>query len=158
MFPIPPSGLMGPSATLAWSRPWLLARLLRLQWEGLPLGSPEALGEAILGNGLRHSSAAAYGARLQNESRRATLDLYWPAVTDVMRLRGTPALVLGAVRDRLIPALHVQETAAIVGTFPHFFADMGHAMMLETGWERVAERIHGFLDERAVASAEPAFG
>lgn len=37
------------------------------------------------------------------------------------------------------------RTAAIVGGSPHLFPGMGHAMMLETRWEKVAERIHEFL-------------
>ena len=148
MASVPPTGLMGPAITMAWSRPWLLGRLFEIQSQGVHLASPDTLREAVFWNHVPERLAASYMRRAQNESRRATMDLYWPAVMNLAPLRRTPALVVGAKHDRLISALHVQQTAALVGAWPHLFADMGHAMMLEPGWEAVAERIHDFLAQR----------
>lgn len=44
--------------------------------------------------------------------------------------------------------MHMQRTAAIVGGSLHLFPGMGYAMMLETRWEKLAERIHEFLMAR----------
>lgn len=148
MASVPPTGLMGPAITMAWSRPWLLGRLYEIQSQGTHPASLGILREAVFWNHVPERLAASYVRRAQNESRRATLDLYWPAVMNVAPLRRSPALVVGARRDRLISALHVQQTAALVGAWPHLFADMGHAMMLEPGWESVAQRIHEFLARR----------
>lgn len=148
MASVPPTGLMGPAITMAWSRPWLLGRLFEIQSQGVHVASPDTLREAVFWNHVPERLASSYLARVQNESRRATLDLYWPAVMNVAPLRQVPALVVGAKHDRLISALHVHQTAAIVGASPHLFPDMGHAMMLEPGWETVAERIHEFLTAR----------
>jgi len=146
---VPPTGLMGPAITMAWSRPWLLARLFEIQSQGMEVVSPETLREAFFWSDVPERQAASYLMKVQNESRRATLDLYWPAVMNLARLRQVPALVVGARRDPLISALHVQQTAAIVGTSPVLIPGMGHAMMLELGWEDVADRIHGFLTRQA---------
>lgn len=148
MASVPPTGLMGPAVTMSWCEPWLLRRLFEIQSQGGHVASPDTLREAVFWNDVPKRLAASYLARVQNESRRATLDLYWPAVLNVARLRRIPALVVGASQDRLISPMHVQQTAALVGATPHLFADMGHAMMLEPGWENVAERIHEFLTAR----------
>ena len=148
MASVPPTGLMGPAMTMAWFRPLLLGRLCEMQLQGVHVAGLDTLREAVFWNHVPEPQANSFLARAQNESRRATLDLYWPAVMTLAPLRRSPALVVGAKRDRLIAALHVIHTAALVGASPHLFPDMGHAMMLEPGWETVAERIHDFVTER----------
>ena len=146
MASVPPTGLMGPAMTMALLQPWLLGRLYEIQWGGGSLAGQKTLREAFFWKDMPAALVLSYLARVQNESRRATLELYWPAVPDLLRLRRVPALVLGARQDRLIAVPHVYQTAALLGTSATLFPDMGHAMMLEPGWEEVAEHIHGFLE------------
>jgi alpha-beta hydrolase superfamily lysophospholipase len=55
-------------------------------------------------------------------------------------------LVLGAAHDTIIvPQREIRRTAAVYGTKAEVFPDMGHDMMLEPGWQAVAERIDGWL-------------
>jgi pimeloyl-ACP methyl ester carboxylesterase len=60
----------------------------------------------------------------------------------------TPLLVLGAECDGSIKPYEVQATAAAYQTEAEFFPDMGHNMMLEVGWQAVAERIGSWLKAR----------
>jgi hypothetical protein len=57
----------------------------------------------------------------------------------------TPLLVLGAQNDGAHTAKEVRATARAYHTDAEFFPNMGHAMMLEAGWDGVAERIHNWL-------------
>jgi hypothetical protein len=45
----------------------------------------------------------------------------------------------------MVTHAEVRATAHAYGTEPEFFPDMGHNMMQEPGWIRVAERIDGWL-------------
>ena len=53
----------------------------------------------------------------------------------------TPVLVIGASDDRLITPGEVHATARAYNTQATFFPDMGHAMMLDVGWQAVADSI-----------------
>jgi pimeloyl-ACP methyl ester carboxylesterase len=63
---------------------------------------------------------------------------------------GTPLLVLGAEEDRSVITREVHATARDYGTRAEMFAGMGHNMMLEPGWPRVAGRIQTWLDGRGI--------
>ncbi|MBN1137273.1 MAG: alpha/beta hydrolase, partial [Anaerolineae bacterium] len=62
----------------------------------------------------------------------------------------TPLLVLGAADDRLISPSEVEATAQAYGVRAEFFPNMAHDMMLEDGWQMVADRILGWLDEQGL--------
>jgi hypothetical protein len=52
---------------------------------------------------------------------------------------------LGAEHDACFSQDEVRKTARAYGTEAEFFRDMGHNMMLEPGWQTVAERIDSWL-------------
>ncbi|MDT5017935.1 MAG: hypothetical protein QOD39_4095 [Mycobacterium sp.] len=56
-----------------------------------------------------------------------------------------PMLVLGATSDATRIDGDVAALARNYRTNAELFPDMGHMMMLEPGWEAVAERIDGWL-------------
>jgi len=62
----------------------------------------------------------------------------------------TPMLVLGAADDGAFTQDEVRGTASAYGTDAHFFSDVGHDMMLEPGWQAVAERIVQWLGHRGL--------
>ncbi|MGB0682379.1 MAG: alpha/beta hydrolase [Magnetovibrionaceae bacterium] len=146
MASVPPTGLMGPAITMAWFQPWLLWRIGEIQHQGVDIARPETFREALFREDIPEELAATYMSRAQNESRRATLDMYGPAVSDPWRLRVFPALVMGAQMDRLIAPMHVRQTAAIVGTTARLLPDLGHGMMLERDWESAAKVLLEFLE------------
>jgi pimeloyl-ACP methyl ester carboxylesterase len=90
-----------------------------------------------------------HAGRLQEDSRRAGLDS--PRFTrNSPKHVTTPLLVLGAGCDRMLIPREVHETARAYGTEAEFFPNMGHSMMLEPGWQAVAERIVGWLTGRGL--------
>jgi alpha-beta hydrolase superfamily lysophospholipase len=82
--------------------------------------------------------------KLQDESYLAFLDVLAPSRPRPTRQRA-PMLVLGAARDGIIAAAHVHRTARAYGTRAEIFDGMGHDMMLEPGWQRVADRIDAWV-------------
>lgn len=81
--------------------------------------------------------------RLQNETRRMTPDglfrLPKPALVN------TPLLVLGAELDDCFMPDEIHSTAEAYRTRAVIVPGMGHDMMLEPGWQDVAEHIDGWL-------------
>jgi len=57
----------------------------------------------------------------------------------------TPMLVLGDAFDGIFTTEEIRATARAYGTEAEIFPDMGHDMMLEPGWQAVAERIDTWL-------------
>jgi pimeloyl-ACP methyl ester carboxylesterase len=88
-------------------------------------------------------------ARLQPESARAMNQMMFGNLPEPERIT-SPLLVLGAVDDGLFKQDEVRATARVYGADVVFFPDMGHDMMLEPGWQAVAERIVQWLGHRGL--------
>jgi pimeloyl-ACP methyl ester carboxylesterase len=146
MASMPPQGYL--RSGLRWIRrhPWHFAKL-SATGKSLPyVSTPELARERFYCEYTPDAVVSRYAARLQEESARAGLDglvkLPRPA-----RVR-TPVLVLGAAEDGAVTQDEVRATAKAYGTQAEFFAQMGHNMMLEAGWNDVAQRIDSWLSER----------
>jgi len=61
------------------------------------------------------------------------------------RERCPPMLVLGAERDIMVPPAQAEQAARHYGTEAEIFSGMGHVMILEAGWQEVADRIIAWL-------------
>jgi pimeloyl-ACP methyl ester carboxylesterase len=91
---------------------------------------------------------AACTSRLSSESARVLYrDLLFRHLAEPKRVTA-PVLVLGAELDGFFTPREVAATARAYRTEPVMFAGMGHNMMLERGWEAVADRIDRWLGER----------
>ena len=84
-------------------------------------------------------------SRLGAESARVLYrDLLYRHLARPKRVTA-PVLVLGAELDGFFTPREVAATARAYRTEPVMFAGMGHNMMLEHGWEAVADRIDEWL-------------
>jgi pimeloyl-ACP methyl ester carboxylesterase len=95
----------------------------------------------------------ACAARLQDESFFAFLDLMF--VTTRPREVRAPVFVLGAELDAFLTIDEVVRTARAYGTEPEIVPDIGHDMMLDQGWQAVADRVGALagaltLEQKAV--------
>ncbi|MEO8179500.1 MAG: ketoacyl reductase [Deltaproteobacteria bacterium] len=90
-------------------------------------------------------------ARLQDES--------YPAFIDTMialprpRRVQVPVLVLGAERDSIFTVAEVRSTARAYRTEAEIFPDMGHDMMLDTDWWKVAARVDTWVRDTQATGA-----
>ena len=139
----PPQGLL--RSGLRWLRrhPWHFAKL-SVSGESLPyVSTPELARERFFSPNTPEELVRRYAARLQEESSRSGIDglLQLPSPARVR----APLLVLGASEDGAVTPEEVRATARAYRTEPVFFSGMGHNVMLEPGWEVVAERIDEWL-------------
>ena len=148
MCSMPPQGYL--RSGLRWMRrhPWHFAKLT-VAGESLPYVSTPELGrERFFSPGTPEELVRSYAARLQEESARCGRDglvkLPRPA-----RVKA-PVLVMGATEDGAVTPAEIRATARAYGTEPTFFEGMGHDMMLEPGWEAVAQRLENWLVNRGL--------
>jgi len=143
--PVPPHGLMAASLSLALLKPGLLNELNGLLYTGR--ASLEAMREALFSGPIAADRLSRYYTLMQPESPRAIWDMAIFDLPQPWRMRVPPLLVLGAEHDVMVPQQQVEMCARAYGTQAEIFAGMGHAMMLDVGWQKVADRIIGWLGE-----------
>jgi non-heme chloroperoxidase len=140
---VPPQGLSHSAFGLFFSAPQLLSELNQIM-NGRKL-SADSLRQIFFHQPIAAEKLQYYGRLAQPESLRAIWDMTLYNLPCPIRINKPPMLVLGAQHDRLISPAQVQMTADAYGTRPEIFPDMGHGMMLERSWEKVAIRIDKWL-------------
>jgi pimeloyl-ACP methyl ester carboxylesterase len=143
--PVPPQGLGSSIWSLATRDPPLFLGLGMMQLGG-NANSARRARNYLFSKSLSEADAIRYLTRMQRESQRALMDLTWPQRAWIESSVGVPAFVVGAERDAFFTRGMVEETARLHGVSPAFFPGMAHVMMLEPGWQDVAERVCAWLD------------
>jgi len=145
--PVPPQGLLASSAFLAMNNPILFNEINKMQIGVSVQGEPALLRQAIFSPALPEAEVLRYLSRMRRESTRALMDLSWPQYFWIDRVREAevPLLVLGAADDLLFPPPMVEASAALHNVNAGIVPGVAHAMMLDTGWRGVAERIAAWL-------------
>jgi pimeloyl-ACP methyl ester carboxylesterase len=145
----PPKGLIPATLRVARRHPFAFLKV-NLTFSMIhTIGTPELYREAFFSAGMPEKQLVAYYERVQDESFRAYVDMMGLNLPRPRKV-GTPLLVLGAAEDNLISPGEVEATAKAYNTRAEFFADVGHAMMLDSGWQAVADRMLSWLDERGL--------
>lgn len=151
MATVPPQGLLSASIALAFSNPGLFADLNAMLHRGR--ASLATLQHALFASPIEADKLKAYYRRMQPESQRAMWDMTFFNLPQLQRARCPPMLVLGAERDVLVPPAQAEQAARYFGTEAEIFPGMGHLMMLEAGWQKVADRIIAWLRAQALDQA-----
>lgn len=149
MASIPPQGNYGSSLRWLRNRPWHAIKMA-VTGKSLPyINTPELAREKFFSETTPEHAVLECAARLQEDSARVSVDCLMLNLPHPKRV-STPLLVLGAEEDGAHTCKEVRATASAYGTEAEFFPGMGHNMMLEPGWEAVAERIHNWLGARGL--------
>jgi pimeloyl-ACP methyl ester carboxylesterase len=144
---VPPAGILATTLRTARRHPVAFAKV-NLTLSMYPLVATYQLArEAFFSENLEEEQAQAYAKRLQDESYLGFLDMLVFNLPKPERVK-TPMLILGGGRDRFFSPGEVEATARAYKTQSEIFLDMAHDMMLEPGWQAVAERIVSWLKER----------
>jgi pimeloyl-ACP methyl ester carboxylesterase len=153
-------GTLGAVARLAARHPVVLAKAtvsLRLR----PLVASRALvRELFFAPTTPKALVEEVWGRLQDESYLAFLDtmVVWARPRRVR----VPVLVLGAERDGFFTVGETRRLAAADRTQAKIYAGMGHNLMLDQGWQKVADRIDTWIRELPIpdrpGSPPPASG
>jgi pimeloyl-ACP methyl ester carboxylesterase len=111
------------------------------------IGTPELTREAFFSEDMPGEKLTAYHERMQTESYRAFLDMIVLNLPRPKRVQKTPILVLGGGKDTIFNRKEVEATAKAYQTKAEHFANIAHDMMLEDGWNMVADRILAWLED-----------
>jgi pimeloyl-ACP methyl ester carboxylesterase len=141
MASISPGGVLAPVARLAAHHPVAFAKA-NLQLRLRPLVSTPALARDLFFSPDTPQAVVDHcHARLQDESYLAFLDMLFFLVRVRPARVEAPVLVLGAERDGFFTADEIRRTASAYRTEAEIFTGIGHNMMLDQGWEDVADRV-----------------
>ncbi|WP_120007138.1 alpha/beta hydrolase [Teichococcus vastitatis] len=137
--PAPPEGLWLSAAQLALADPCLWSEASRM--DAPPGSAPLELATTLFGAGMPEAEAHGFLARMGGESQAALLEAQWPQPVPMGWLHGRRMLVLGAAEDRLITLDAVHRCALWHGVTAEILPGRGHLLMLEPGWDALADRI-----------------
>jgi pimeloyl-ACP methyl ester carboxylesterase len=148
--PIPPTGVL--RLTLHVARHYPVAFLkanaeLRL---GPLLATPDLARALLFSASMPDAQVNSYQRRVEDESYRAFLDMLALDLVRTNRVNRVPMLVVGAEHDAMVTQREIRRTAAVYGAEAEIFPDMAHDMMLEPGWQAVAQRIDSWLSARGL--------
>jgi alpha-beta hydrolase superfamily lysophospholipase len=145
----PPRGVVQATLRFALRHPLVFMKS-NLMMSMFPIvGTPQLAQEALFSADIPEDKVMSYFSRLQDESYRAYLDMMGLSLPRPDRVK-TPILVMGAADDRLISTSEVEATARAYHTHAEVFPNMAHDMMLEVGWQTVADRILGWISMRGL--------
>ena len=149
MCSVPPQGLMGSAVSLMFSKPSMLGDLNTLMSGGQ--ASYESLRDALFAQDISLEDLTRFYKLSQPESHRALWDMMLFGLPHIRAVLGNITggnkhlLVLGAEFDHLVPTSAAEMTARSYEVEAHIHAGMGHGLMLEKDWEKVAEGILAWL-------------
>lgn len=143
----PPHGMLPSSIRMLLRDPTLVMDITLAQAFGPRAASARATRKALFSNNLPAETVNRHFARASAESLLVGFELAWPNFPGPTWNLDMPLLVLGAENDFFVSPTMVEATAQVYGTRAEIFPDMAHAMMLEPGWEGVAERMLRWLQE-----------
>lgn len=144
MASVPPQGLLGSAIGMGFAKPGLMRDLGgMMSGGGVAL---ETLREVLFAQPVNADRLKHYLRCMQPESHRAIWDMSMFDLPSISRMHRPPMLILGAERDQLISASTVEMTGRTYGIEAELFPAMGHGMMLDADWRKVARRIADWLD------------
>jgi pimeloyl-ACP methyl ester carboxylesterase len=111
--------------------------------------TPAAARWALFSKDMPEEQVLKYQAKLNDESFRMFVDLLGLSFAHPKRIK-SPLLILGAQNDNAITPDQVHATARAYGLQAEIFPNMAHDMMVEKGWQSVAERILSWLKEKGI--------
>jgi pimeloyl-ACP methyl ester carboxylesterase len=146
---VPPAGVLRTTLSIASRHP-LRFLAANLTWSLYPLvGTPRLTREAFFSADMPEEQVRTYFPRIQDEAYVAFLDMLVFNLPRPTRVR-TPLLVLGGERDRIFTPREVRATARAYQTTATIFPHMTHDMMLEAGWQDVADAMLAWLGQRGL--------
>ena len=139
---VPKAGALGTTLRFGARHPLVLLKANLVRRLGPVVGTPALAREMLFTVDTPQSIVDATVARLQDESYYAYLDMILSRPRP--RRVKTPVLVLAGGRDRIFNVREETATARAYGTTVEVFDTMGHNLMGDVGWERVADRVDTF--------------
>jgi pimeloyl-ACP methyl ester carboxylesterase len=149
MASVPPGGIIPATMRILLRHPWLVLKA-NLTLSLLPVvATPHLAREMFFSPEMPADKVTSHFARIQEESYRVYLDMLGLNLPRAGRI-DAPLLVLGAENDRILSAGEVLATARRYCVEAEIIPRMAHNMMLEAGWQKVADRILTWLGQQGL--------
>jgi alpha-beta hydrolase superfamily lysophospholipase len=116
---------------------------------GALVSAPEVVRDAFFSDGFPEAEFSKHYARVQTESFRMMFDTTVLHLPQPQKVK-TPLLVLAAENDRVFSVTEQKATAKAYATEATFFPNMAHDMMIERGWQKVADKILEWVNARGL--------
>lgn len=144
---VPPKGML--SATVRTARrhfgPFMQANLTLSMYP--VIGTVKRYQEVFFSDQIEPDLLQEYYGQTQDEAYMAYMDMLMLNLPKVEKIN-TPLLVLGSDGDQAITASEVKATAERYQAPFKIFPQIGHAMMLDVGWRKVAAFILDWLKQQ----------
>jgi len=133
----PSEGMLISGMKVLFKDPWLFTRVTFKQDYSLLYNTPERARKFLFSADADDEKVAEYSGRFGKEAYRAATEMIYnlPKPGKIK----TPLLVLGAENDAIVAPSKVEKTARAYNADCKIFPDMAHDMMLERGWQKVAD-------------------
>lgn len=141
MASVPSYGLSGSVCYMGLFYPRLLMQLNNFELGSIPRLDLGLVRELLFSKDMADADLEGFVRRAQRESVRALMEMLIPQPWRLWAMPKLPALVLGAGDDKVIPQTDVYSCASALGVEAEFIPDIGHAMMLDSGNERVMAKL-----------------
>ena len=146
---VPVKGVLRTTLRIALRHPLAFLKA-NLTWSLYPIvGQPKLAREAFFSSDISSGKLDGYFSRIQDESYLAFLDMMLFNLPKPEKVE-TDLLILGAEDDAIFYPDEIEATAKAYKTEHIMFPQMSHDMMLEMGWEAVADRILNWLEEKGL--------
>ncbi len=152
--PIPPSGLLPVLTRLWWGRPEFFWHAQKLHSGAVDPVAMSTLREFYFTTRASPEVLAGAMRHLSPESPRAVMELAWRGLTARAEEHDTPVCVIAGADDALFTPREAQATADRHATEAVVLAGLPHMLMLEPGWELLAETLRDWI-RRSVLRPPP---
>jgi pimeloyl-ACP methyl ester carboxylesterase len=144
--PSPSEGMFWSGMRLQIQNPLLLTECALKQDLAIMFATPERAKRFLFSADADDAKVSEYAAHFGSESYRANMEMIWnlPKPEKVK----APMLVVGAANDALLLPAKIEKTARAFNADCKIFPDMAHDMMLERGWQKVADFMFEWLEKK----------
>ncbi|GAB4516155.1 MAG: alpha/beta hydrolase [Anaerolineae bacterium] len=143
---IPVIGTLPFTLRMVANYPLVMLRTL-LEMRAYPMvGTPQLAQQLFFSESLPEETVRAYHRHMVDESLRIVAEAAFLERIQPKKMNIAPILVLAALNDQVFTTEEENATAQAYGIKAEFFK-MAHDMMLEPGWQQVADRIIDWLHD-----------
>jgi len=140
--PVPPQGLMPSTLRMMMGDPLLMAQFGLMQTLGSGMADAELARRAVFSDRMAPEDLQRFAHRVQPESQRALWEMSMHGAARPWLVDAKPPVrVIAGEKDALFSESETRLTAGLWEADWHAIPGMAHAMMLEPGWETVAEEM-----------------
>lgn len=144
--PSPSEGMFWSGLKIQMLNPLLMAKVSIRQDYSVMFSTPKLAKKFLFSQDADDRKIAEYVGRFGNESYRAALEMIYN-LPRPQKIK-TPLLIVGAQDDALVSPKKIEKTARAYGADCRIFPNTAHDMMLERGWQQVADFMIEWLEKR----------